>query len=89
MAVSKVPDSFPAEKELVHQEKVVTSDNPAETHYYEQFVNNGEAWRSDFEKKLVRKVDWRLIPLLIIMYLNVSPFKAAAVPSPAILCSDH
>ncbi|ETN43921.1 uncharacterized protein HMPREF1541_11052 [Cyphellophora europaea CBS 101466] len=70
MAVSKVPDSFPAEKELVHQEKVVTSDNPAETHYYEQFVNNGEAWRSDFEKKLVRKVDWRLIPLLIIMYLN-------------------
>lgn len=43
------------------------SDDPTDNQYYEQFVTNGEEWRASFEKKLMRKVDLRLLPLLIIM----------------------
>ena len=48
----------------------VASDDPSENQYYSQFIANGEEWRKDFERKLMRKVDLRLIPLLVIMYIN-------------------
>lgn len=35
----------------------------------ERFNSQSPEWRSDFEKKLLRKVDVRLMPTLIIMYL--------------------
>ncbi|KAH7129580.1 major facilitator superfamily domain-containing protein [Dactylonectria estremocensis] len=35
----------------------------------ERFNSQTPEWRSDFEKKLLRKVDLRLMPTLIIMYL--------------------
>lgn len=34
----------------------------------ERFTSQDEAWRTAFEKKLLRKVDMRLLPMLIIMY---------------------
>lgn len=45
--------------------KDVTTDDPAQAEYYRQFAENGAEWRDDFEKKLKRKVDIRLIPLLV------------------------
>jgi len=48
----------------------VIADDPTEDQYYAQFANNGEEWRTAFEKKLMRKVDFRLIPLLVIMYVK-------------------
>ncbi|KAJ9602393.1 hypothetical protein H2200_013248 [Cladophialophora chaetospira] len=50
--------------------KDVTTDDPTQNEYYRQFAENGAEWRADFEKKLKRKVDIRLIPLLVIMYIN-------------------
>jgi hypothetical protein len=43
----------------------VTTDDPTQDQYYRQFKENGAEWRADFEKKLKRKVDIRLIPLLV------------------------
>ena len=45
--------------------KDVTTDDPTQAEYYRQFAENGAEWRADFEKKLKRKVDIRLIPLLV------------------------
>lgn len=33
------------------------------------FTGRGDEWRADYEKKLLRKVDSRLMPTLVIMYL--------------------
>jgi MFS family permease len=35
----------------------------------EYFANQGEEWQTQFEKKLLRKVDIRLMPTLVCMYL--------------------
>lgn len=43
----------------------VTTDDPTQDQYYRQFEENGAEWRADFEMKLKRKVDIRLIPLLV------------------------
>jgi hypothetical protein len=45
--------------------KDVMTDDPTQNEYYRQFAENGAEWRADFEKKLKRKVDIRLIPLLV------------------------
>jgi len=36
---------------------------------YRMFAQKDEAWRRDQTKKLLRKVDVRLLPILVIMYL--------------------
>jgi MFS family permease len=36
---------------------------------YRMFAGKDEAWRQDQTKKLLRKVDIRLLPILVIMYL--------------------
>lgn len=35
----------------------------------ERFTSNGDEWRRTYERKLLRKVDTRLMPTLVIMYL--------------------
>lgn len=35
----------------------------------DRFTSQGEEWRRDYESKLLRKVDLRLMPTLVIMYL--------------------
>ena len=45
-------------------DKVLT-DDPTQNEYYRQFVDNGAEWQANFEAKLKRKVDLRLIPLLV------------------------
>lgn len=43
----------------------LTTDDPTQDQFYRQFEENGAEWRAEFEKKLKRKVDIRLIPLLV------------------------
>lgn len=43
----------------------ITSNDPTQTEFYSQFAENGVEWHAGFEKKLKRKVDLRLIPLLV------------------------
>ena len=45
--------------------KDVTTDDPTQNEYYRQFAENGAEWRAEFEKTLKRKVDIRLISLLV------------------------
>ena len=48
----------------------VLTDDPTQNEYYLQFASHDASWHQDFERKLMRKVDLRLIPLLVIMYIN-------------------
>jgi hypothetical protein len=34
-----------------------------------EFANKDEVWKSEMDKKLVRKIDLRLLPILVILYL--------------------
>lgn len=63
----KISPTSPASSEEVGDmpAKDVTTDDPTQAEYYRQFAENGAEWRDDFEKKLKRKVDIRLIPLLV------------------------
>lgn len=36
---------------------------------YREFESKDEEWHAYMHKKLMRKVDWHLLPLLILMYL--------------------
>lgn len=36
---------------------------------FAEFANKDEVWRKHMDKKLVRKIDIRLLPVLIILYL--------------------
>lgn len=56
--------------EIKHMDMPVTSDDATENHYFAQFAAADAEWHKKFQGKLLRKVDWRLIPLMIIMYLN-------------------
>ena len=56
--------------ETLQKENKIVGETAAENHYYAVFAAKDEEWRNAFEKKLMRKIDMRLIPLLIIMYLN-------------------
>lgn len=44
--------------------------NPELQQYYQTFATKDEQWRKTFETKFVRKIDARLLPILVIMYLN-------------------
>lgn len=60
---------------LVHQEEVAVTAQVAKdvdsslASYYETFATKDEEWRQSMTKQLLRKVDLRLIPLSVIMYL--------------------
>lgn len=62
---SDVDNIFPEKTMALHSEKVV-GETAAENHYYQQFAAATPEWRAAFEKKLMRKVDLRLVPLLIV-----------------------
>lgn len=66
----KREDSRSPSSEPVHKEDKIVGETAAENHYYSVFASKDQEWRGAFEKKLMRKVDLRLVPLLIIMYLN-------------------
>ena len=51
------------------QEEKEKSPSTANSGYTERFEAQDEEWRKNFERKLVRKVDIRLLPTLVIMYL--------------------
>uniref|UniRef100_A0A8H7NJT1 Major facilitator superfamily (MFS) profile domain-containing protein n=1 Tax=Bionectria ochroleuca TaxID=29856 RepID=A0A8H7NJT1_BIOOC len=60
------------------EEKEVVGDNvpssslstdPNPQDWAEQFTSRGVEWRNIYERKLLRKVDMRLMPTLVIMYL--------------------
>ncbi|KAK7209985.1 hypothetical protein V2G26_017163 [Clonostachys chloroleuca] len=44
-----------------------TDPNPQD--WAEHFISRGDEWRNIYERKLLRKVDMRLMPTLVIMYL--------------------
>ena len=69
MADEKHSTNSPAEEVNVTKTDVVV-DVPSETPYYQAFAANDAEWHKAFEKKLIRKVDMRLIPLMIIMYAH-------------------
>ena len=48
------------------QEKGV---DPEQKRLYDEFAARDEQWRVKIEAKLLSKVDWHLLPLLVIMYL--------------------
>lgn len=62
--------SPPAEEESVTKTDVVVEDS-SENPYFRAFDANDAEWHKAFEKKLMRKVDLRLIPLMIIMYVHL------------------
>ena len=61
--------SPPTEEESITKTDVV-AENPSENPYFRAFDANDAEWHKAFEKKLIRKVDLRLIPLMIIMYVD-------------------
>jgi hypothetical protein len=63
--------SPPTEEESITNTDVV-AENPSENPYFRAFDANDAEWHKAFEKKLMRKVDLRLIPLMIIMYVHSS-----------------
>ena len=68
MADEKLTSSPPAEDGTVTKTDVVV-DTASENPYYQAFAAADAEWHKAFEKKLMRKVDMRLIPLMIIMYV--------------------
>lgn len=62
-------------KPSVENEKAARGNDPplkleiACDAHVQHFENQSREWRSNFEKKLVRKMDLRLLPFLIVMYL--------------------
>jgi len=60
----------PVEKEDVSKTEVLGNGPSSYDPFFRTFASQDAEWHKAFEKKLMRKVDMRLIPLLIIMYLN-------------------
>ncbi|KAK7230029.1 hypothetical protein V2G26_002199 [Clonostachys chloroleuca] len=56
----------PASDRQIDEDEVLKVSPEA---WAERFIEKGESWRRDYERKLIRKVDLRLMPTLIIMYL--------------------
>jgi hypothetical protein len=45
------------------------SMNSTQNAIYDDFIKRDDAWHQDETKKLLRKVDLHLLPLLVLMYL--------------------
>ena len=43
--------------------------NEQQKAFFLQFANKDEEWRAHYDKKVLRKVDARLMPILVVMYL--------------------
>jgi ribosomal protein S8E len=47
----------------------VPGANATQKALYAEFANKDEAWKNEMDKKLVRKIDGRLLPILVVLYL--------------------
>jgi hypothetical protein len=70
LADEKHDSSPPTDDDNVQKSEVVV-DDPSENSFFRTFSTNDAEWHKTFEKKLMRKVDMRLIPLMIIMYVYI------------------
>lgn len=43
--------------------------DPAQKAFFEEFANKDQAWKDNMDKQLLRKIDIRLLPILILLYL--------------------
>jgi hypothetical protein len=69
-AGEKTAVSPPIEKEEATKTEALSGSPSPQDPFFQAFDNKDAEWHKAFEKKLMRKVDIRLIPLLIIRYLN-------------------
>jgi hypothetical protein len=60
----------PTEYDSAQKTEVVV-DDPSENSFFRTFAVNDAEWHKAFEKKLMRKVDMRLVPLMIVMCVYV------------------
>jgi hypothetical protein len=58
-----------SQEETVLENKVTTGDADLTPHLFLEFVGKDDEWKALHTKRLLRKVDIRLLPLLVIMYL--------------------
>lgn len=67
-----VKDTEMGDAEQIEQPSSVvapdTKEDPQQA-FFAQFASKSEEWRIDADRKLVRKIDWHLMPFLILMYL--------------------
>jgi len=56
------------EKDKTQLDLVPGADN-AQKALYEEFASKDEEWRAHMDKKLLRKVDTRMLPCLVMLYL--------------------
>jgi len=56
------------EKDAANLDSVPGSD-AAQKALFLEFANKDEDWKRDMDKKLVRKIDLRLLPILVVLYL--------------------
>ena len=56
------------EKDAANLDSVPGAD-AAQKALFLEFANKDEDWKKDMDKKLVRKIDVRLLPILVILYL--------------------
>jgi len=56
------------EKDAAQLDIVPGVDN-AQKALYAEFATKDEAWKNEMDKKLVRKIDGRLLPILVVLYL--------------------
>jgi hypothetical protein len=48
---------------------IVPGADDSQKALYAEFANKDEAWKNEMDKKLVRKIDGRLLPILVVLYL--------------------
>ena len=68
---SKPIDSYTEERRSsIEKDKakldLVPGANDARNEFFDDFVGRGEEWRKEMDKKLLRKVDIRLLPCLVV-----------------------
>lgn len=71
----KVRDSDVERQERVSLEKdqakldSIPGADLAQKALFEEFANKDDEWKKEMDRKLVRKIDVRLLPILVILYL--------------------
>lgn len=56
------------EKDKAKLDSVPGAD-PAQKAFFEEFTNRDQAWKDNMDKQVLRKIDIRLLPVLILLYL--------------------
>jgi hypothetical protein len=60
----------PAEEQVEYQEKFDQKGSALEQDaLYQAYASKSPEWHQDMTQHLLRKVDWHLLPFLILMYL--------------------